>query len=183
MNIPDPVFLRKAIEIKTEIEHIESQLHELLNGASSKNAAIVSKIIKKPLRTISQEVKQIPQEGNHEQVHLQKVHLQPTDQTDAAPLSASPVPSEPEAPHAEPSHAETPNELVGMISSSRPHEETLLLVDDRVDDRVENQEAFHLHQEISPLDTNHQSEPTLVESCHFTLQADQADQAHQAHQA
>lgn len=55
MNIPDPAILRKAIVIKTEIERLEHQLHELFASASSQDSAMVSMLLQKPLRGISEE--------------------------------------------------------------------------------------------------------------------------------
>ncbi|MDH4469777.1 MAG: hypothetical protein QE493_02250 [Verrucomicrobiae bacterium] len=56
MNIPDPAILRKAIAIKTELEHLEQRLHELLLEASPKDSRMISKIIEKPLHTLTEEM-------------------------------------------------------------------------------------------------------------------------------
>jgi len=131
MNIPDPAILRKAIAIKTELEHLEHSLHELLAEASPKDSLMVSKIIEKPLHALTEEVAPIFNSEDEEKNSV--------DETT------------------------NPQDIVGMLSSSKPHHEHLLLVDDSGEEQL----ALASQEENNPSDVIPESEFTLKESCYL----------------
>ena len=131
MNIPDPAILRKAIAIKTELEHLEHCLHELLAEASPKDSLMVSKIIEKPLHAITEEVAPIFKCEDEEKNSV--------DETTS------------------------PQDIVGMLSSSKPHHEHLLLVDDSGEEQL----ALASQEESNPSDVIPESEFSLKESCYL----------------
>ena len=122
MNIPDAALLRKAIEIKTELEDLERQLEELLHFSSietpGETSARISKTTKKSLDTIPTKARHILQ-GNNPEV------------TPATDLPASHT-TEVFDPSENKDEAELSHEVVGMLSSSsKPHQETVLLVEEQ----------------------------------------------------
>jgi hypothetical protein len=121
MNIPDAALLRKAIEIKTELEDLERQLEELLHVSSietsGETSARISKTKKKALDTIPTKARHIFQ-GNNPEVTL------------ANDPSTSHT-TEVSDPSEKKDEAELSHEVVGMLSSSKPHQETVLLVEEQ----------------------------------------------------
>ena len=121
MNIPDAALLRKAIEIKTELEDLERQLEELLHVSSietsGETSARISKTKKKALDNIPTKARHIFQ-GNNPEVTL------------ANDPSTSHT-TEVSDPSEKKDEAELSHEVVGMLSSSKPHQETVLLVEEQ----------------------------------------------------
>jgi len=118
MNIPDAALLRKAIEIKTELEDLDHQLEELLHISSIETSTRISKTAKKSLNTIPIKARNILQDNNPEVIS-------------ATNLSASHT-TEVSDPSKNKDDAELSHEIVGMLSSSsKPHQETVLLVEEQ----------------------------------------------------
>jgi len=123
MNIPDAALLRKAIAIKTELEDLERQLKELLHVSSietsGETSARISKTKKKALDTIPTTTCHILQENNPEVTLANDPSISHT--------------TEVSDPSEKKDEAELSHEVVGMLSSSKPHQETVLLVEEQSD--------------------------------------------------
>jgi hypothetical protein len=118
MTIPNPVILRKAIAIKTELEQLDRQLEKLMAKASSQAPAKSSKATQEPLPTSSDQSHHDVQKENEEET----------------------VAGESTAHH----------DVVGVLSFSKPHEETLLLIED---DGQEQLSLAPQQEEAAPSDS------------------------------
>ncbi len=167
MNIPDAALLRKAIEIKTELEDLERQLEELLHFSSietpGETSARISKTTKKSLDTIPTKARHILQ-GNNPEV------------TPATDLPASHT-TEVFDPSENKDEAELSHEVVGMLSSSsKPHQETVLLVEEQSEapssaPEKEESSSAPEKEESSSLEPTHEQDPHARESYYSSPEA------------
>jgi|GEM_PF-2922197 len=157
MNIPDAALLRKAIEIKTELEDLDRQLEELLHVSSietsGETSARISKTKQKSPSAIPTKERHILRGNNPEII--------PATEPSASHTTEVSGPSE----HKD--EAELSHEVVGMISSSKPHQETVLLVEEQ----SETPSSAPEKEESSSLEPTHEQDPHACESYYSSPEA------------